>query len=121
MINVELNTNTGRSLLSLMIGLKVAVNQIKGRIMTEQLNNDKLLKDIQGQSGYFDMRYKTTKDFFNDPVNSKSIPQIKRKQIKELDERMNLLNKNIDRISGYNQRVSSIKNSALIKQLRSNI
>ena len=116
MINVELNTNTGRSIITY-DWFKMLT---KGRY-DEQLNNDKLLKDIQGQSGYFDMRYKTTKDFFNDPVNSKSVPQIKRKQIKELDERMNLINKNIDRISGYNQRVSSIKNSALIKQLRSNI
>ncbi len=121
MINVELNTTTGRTLMSILFALKIGVANINNKISQEQNNNAKKLKEINNSKVNFDMRYKDTKDFFNSPLESKSVPRIKQTKLNELDDNMILIYKHRERINSYNSNVSSIKHTALYKQLRSTI
>ena len=121
MIDVNLNTSMFKNLMFQLFGLKMAINSINNQILNEQKNNLNRLKEINNSKVNFDMRYKDTKDFFNSPLESKSVPRIKQTKLNELDDNMILIYKHRERINSYNSNVSSIKHTALYKQLRSTI
>ncbi len=120
MINVKLDTNSGTKLLSMFFMLKLGLNAINSKIESEKKAVQKSLDDIQKSKESFDMRFNTTKQFFNNPMESKSMPKIKQSQIKTLDAKMDLIYKNKDRINSYNKNVSSVKNAVLYNEIRRN-
>lgn len=118
MINVNLNTNIGKGLLSMLFGLQVAVNSLNARMLAESKTVEKKLEEITNQKSFFDMRYKQSKDFFSNPMDSKDLPVIKKSQIKMLESKTNLIYRNKERIMGYNSNIESIKATALYKGIR---
>ena len=121
MINVTLNTNTGKGLLSMMFGVKVAMNNIQSKIVAEQKAVIQAANTVLDQRPLYDMRYNATKDFFKNPLTAKNLPVIKQTEVENLKRNTELIYKNLGRITSYNNTVSSIKNNALMKGLRSNL
>lgn len=121
MIDVTLNTSTGRNILTMMIGLQAAVNQLNSKIITEQNVVKKAFDDIKNQKQFYDMRYKTSKQFFANPEQATTLPQGKKSQMAQLQTQTELLLKNKERITNYNANVQAIKSTALYKGLRRTI
>lgn len=118
MINVNLNTNIGKGLLSMLFGLQVAVNGLNARMLAESKTVEKKLEEINKQKPFFDMRYKQSKEFFSNPMDAKDLPVIKKTQIKLLESKTNLIYRNKERIMGYNNNIEAIKATALYKGIR---
>lgn len=118
MINVTLNTNTGKGLLSVLFGLQVAVNNMNARMLAESKTVEKRLGDIQAQKPFYDMRYKQSKDFFSNPMDAEKLPVIKKTQIKKLTTKTEQIMRYKERIMGYNSNIEAIKTTALYKGLR---
>jgi len=121
MINVELNTNIGKSIMGVFFGLQVAVNNMNAKVLQEQKQNITRMKEIQDSKVNYDMRYKQTKDFLSDPLKPGTYPRFKQSQISDLDSHITMIYKNRERINSYNSSIASMKNTALYKQLRSTI
>lgn len=121
MINVNLNTNIGKGLLSMLFGLQVAVNNLNARMLAESKTVEKNLENIQKQKPFFDMRYKQSKEFFANPMDAKNLPVIKKTQIKILESKTTLIYRNKERILGYNSNIEAIKTTALYKGIRRSI
>ena len=121
MINVTLNTNTGKGLLSMLFGLQVAVNNLNARMLAESKTVEKKLEDIQKQRPFYDMRYKQSKDFFSNPMEADKMPVIKKTQIKKLASKTEQIMRYKERILGYNSNIEAIKATALYKGLRRSI
>ena len=121
MINVNLNTNIGKGLLSMLFGLQVAVNNLNARMLAESKTFEKNLENIQKQKPFFAMRYKQSKDFFANPMDAKNLPVIKKTQIKLLESKTTLIYRNKERILGYNSNIEAIKATALYKGIRRSI
>ena len=118
MINVTLNTNIGKGLLSVLFGLQVAVNNMNARMLAESKTVEKSMEEINKQKPFFDMRYKQSKEFFANPMEAKNLPVIKKAQIKQLNAKTTLIYSYKERISGYNSNIEAIKATALYKGIR---
>lgn len=121
MMNVNLNPSTGRNLMSMMFGLKMAMNNLQVKIQAEQRAVIQATNTIIEQRPYYDMRYKDTRAFFENPLDAKRPPVIKQSQADKLESNTKLIYKSLGKINNYHQTLTQIKNAALFKGLRSNL
>ena len=121
MINVSLDTNIGKSFVGLIIGLQAARVSLQNRMESEKKSITTAVNDIIKQKENYDMRYNQTKAFFDNPMTARELPIIKKSQLKHIERNNNLLMRNIGRVNSFNERITNIKNRALMKGLRSNL
>lgn len=118
MIDVRLNEQIGRQLMQLYFGMAIMANNRNKAIANQVDARDKALKTIQEQQEFFDKRYNATKQFFLDPLGTKSAPVIKKSYIEQIDRISMIMQRNFNKIDSFNANVLKIKQQALFRGLR---